>query len=157
MNDYSSIIDHPHYQSKKRPHMSMLSRAAQFSPFAALSGYDEAVNDTQRLTEEKVILGEDAFKDINNTLRYAALSHKPVSITYFLPDPLKRGGSYMTVSGVIYKVDMNEDVVIMEDGSAILLYTITDAVIDQGTVLEPSHCPHYYIISSSSLQYPSYP
>ncbi len=129
MNDYSSIIDHPHYQSKKRPHMSMLSRAAQFAPFAALSGYDEAVNETQRLTEEKVILGEDAVKDIDNTLRYAALSHKPVSITYFLPDPLKRGGSYMTVSGVIYKVDMNEDVVIMEDGSAILLYSITDAVV----------------------------
>ena len=129
MKDYSRIIDHPHYQSKKRPHMSMLSRAAQFAPFAALSGYDEAVNETHRLTEEKVILDEDAVKDIDNTLRYAVLSHKPVSITCFLPDPLKCGGSYVTVSGLIYRVDMNEDVVIMEDGSAVLLYSITDVSI----------------------------
>ena len=129
MNDYSRIMDHKHYQSKKRPHMSMMSRAAQFAPFAALSGFDEAVNETERQTSEKIILGEDTVTDIDRNLRYAAFSHKPVSITYFLPDPLKRGGTYMTVTGVIYKVDMNEDVVIMEDGSAILLYSITDVSI----------------------------
>ncbi|MCR5747205.1 MAG: YolD-like family protein [Lachnospiraceae bacterium] len=129
MNDYSRIIDHKHYQSKKRPQMSMLSRAAQFAPFAALSGYDEAINETKRLTSEKTILDEDAVKDIDNTLRYAVLSHKPVNITYFLPDPLKHGGSYLTISGIIYKVDLNEDVVIMEDGAAVLLYSITDVSI----------------------------
>ena len=56
MSDYSNIIDHPHYQSQKRPHMSMTNRAAQFSPFAALTGYDEAIDDAIKLSEEEASL-----------------------------------------------------------------------------------------------------
>ena len=62
MNDYSNIIDHPHYQSAKRPHMSMTARAAQFSPFAALSGYDEAIEDTQADVISEVLRRDD-FSD----------------------------------------------------------------------------------------------
>ncbi len=131
MTDYSSIIDHEHYKSKKRPHMSLHSRAAQFAPFAALTGLDDAVNETGRLTSEKLILSEDTENDIDRTLRYALLAHKYVTITYFLPDPLKQGGKYMTISGLIYKVDMNEEVVIMNDGSAILLYSITNVTLEK--------------------------
>ena len=127
--DYSRIIDHPHYQSKTRQPMPMIKRAAQFAPFAALSGYAEAVNETMRETEEKRILDEDEQSNIDRTLRYAMLSHKPVSITYYLPDPTKPGGSYMTLTGRIHKADMLEDVVIMEDGSSILMYNITNAEI----------------------------
>ncbi len=104
----------------------MMQRAAQFSPFAALSGYDEAVNETTRVTEAKRLLDDDARNDIDRTLRFALLSHKPVSITYYVPDPSKPGGSYITFTGCIHQVDMPEDVVIMDDGSAILLYNITD-------------------------------
>lgn len=131
MNDYSRIIDHPHYVSKKRPHMSMTQRAAQFSPFAALSGYDEAVNETQRLTSEKIILGEDAENEIDRVLRFAMLSGKPVKIEYYVPDVLKSGGSYVTVTGTIYKADMHEDVVIMNDGTAILMYNISDVTLEE--------------------------
>lgn len=133
MNDYSRIIEHEHYQSKKRPHMTMLARAAQFAPFAALSGFDEAINETQRQTSERVELEEDSISDIDRTLRYAMFSHKPVDITYFLPDPLKRGGSYITISGMIDKIDMHEDVLLMEDYSVILLYTITDVRLSDGS------------------------
>ncbi|MCR5238199.1 MAG: YolD-like family protein [Lachnospiraceae bacterium] len=127
--DYSRIIDHPHFQSKKRPRMTMMQRAAQFAPFAALTGYTEAVNETERVTDDKRLLAEDAMTDIDRTLRYAMLSHKPVSITYYIPDPGKPGGSYVTATGCIHQVDMLEDVVILDDGSVILLYNITDAEI----------------------------
>ena len=131
MNDYSKIIDHPHYRSRKRKPMSMMQRAAQFSPFAALSGYDEAVNETMRVTKSKRLLDDDARNDIDRTLRLALLSHKPVRITYYVPDPSKPGGSYITFTGCIHQVDMLEDVVVMDDGSAILLYNITDVSLQE--------------------------
>ena len=131
MNDYSKIIDHPHYRSRKRKPMSMMQRAAQFSPFAALSGYDEAVNETTRVTKSKRLLDDDARNDIDRTLRLALLSHNPVRITYYVPDPSKPGGSYITFTGCIHQVDMLEDVVIMDDGSAILLYNITDVSLQE--------------------------
>jgi hypothetical protein len=131
MNDYSKIIEHPHYRSKKRKPMSMMQRAAQFSPFAALSGYDEAVHETTRATESKRLLDDDARNDIDRTLRFALLSHKPVSITYYVPDLSKPGGSYITFTGCIHQVDMSEDVVIMNDGSAILMYNITDISLQE--------------------------
>ncbi len=131
MNDYSKIIDHPHYRSRKRKPMSLMQRAAQFSPFAALSGYDKAVNETVRLTESKRLLDDDARNDIDRTLRFALLSHKPVNITYYIPDPSKPGGSYITFTGCIHQVDMLEDVVIMDDGSAILMYNITDISLQE--------------------------
>ena len=131
MNDYSKIIDHPHYRSRKRKPMFMMQRAAQFSPFAALSGYDEAVNETTRVTKSKRLLDDDARNDIDRTLRLALLSHNPVSITYYVPDPSKPGGSYITFTGCIHQVDMLEDVVIMDDGSAILLYNITDVSLQE--------------------------
>ena len=131
MNDYSMIIDHPHYRSRKRKPMSMMQRAAQFSPFAALSGYDESVNETMRVTESKRLLDDDAMNDIDRTLHYALLSHKPVSITYYIPDPSKPGGSYISFTGCVHQVDMREDVVIMDDGSAILMYNIADVSLQE--------------------------
>ncbi len=109
----------------------MMQRAAQFSPFAALSGYDEAVNETMRVTKSKRLLDDDARNDIDRTLRLALLSHKPVRITYYVPDPSKPGGSYITFTGCIHQVYMLEDVVVMDDGSAILMYNITDVSLQE--------------------------
>lgn len=109
----------------------MMQRAAQFSPFAALSGYDEAVNETMRVTKSKRLLDDDARNDIDRTLRFALLSHKPVRITYYVPDPSKPGGSYITFTGCIHQVYMLEDVVVMDDGSAILMYNITDVSLQE--------------------------
>lgn len=77
MRDYSRIIDHPHYQSKKRPHMPMINRAAQFSPFAALSGYDEAVRETECTTSVRPLLAEDSISDIDRKLRFAVEMQHP--------------------------------------------------------------------------------
>ncbi len=76
MTDYNRIINHPHHRSKNRPHMSMTQRAAQFSPFAALSGLDETMSEASRLTSEKRIPAEDKVRYIDHTLRQAILSHR---------------------------------------------------------------------------------
>ena len=129
MKDYSSMIDHPHFRSKKYPPMSMTKRAAQFAPFAALVGYDEAVLETGRLTSDMVILDEDAINEIDDTLRQASGSGTPVNITYFVKDENKAGGSYKDISGRIRKVDTLSNKVIFDDGSYVPLEDITDISI----------------------------
>ncbi|MCR5591687.1 MAG: YolD-like family protein [Lachnospiraceae bacterium] len=126
MSDYSSIINHPHHQSKTRPHMSMTARAAQFSPFAALTGYGEAVEETGRLTDEKIILDEDSIEELNRKLNMISQGKSDVAITHFLPDALKMGGSYIISSGSVKKIDAVENKVIMEDGTVIPIEDIFD-------------------------------
>ena len=129
MNNYDSIMDHPHHQSKTRPHMSMVARAAQFSPFAALVGYDESVAETQRLTEEKITLDPDAVLAINRTLSEIQPGRTTAAITCFIPDSLKEGGTYTIVSGVVKKIDVLEEKVIMKDGTVIPTDDIFDIEI----------------------------
>ena len=127
MNDYSDIMDHPHHRSQTRPHMSMITRAAQFSPFAALTGYDEAISETQRLTEEQVTLDETEVARINEQLSEIAqhLSERwQVTITYFLPDARKSGGAYLTDTGTVKKIDEVEHVVRMDSGIGISMERI---------------------------------
>ena len=126
MSDYSNIIDHPHHQSQTRPHMSMIARAAQFSPFAALTGYGDAVDETARLTSEKVILDADATAELDRKLQSATEANTPVAITYFVPDHLKEGGAYTIISGTIRKTDPIENTVTMDDGSIIPIDDILD-------------------------------
>ena len=126
MKDYSDIIDHPHHRSKVRPHMSMTARAAQFSPFAALTGYGDAVEETGRLTEEKIVLDDDAILAIDEKLRRIEDGNRNVMITYFLPDLLKEGGSYTIVSGQVKKIDTADGRVIMDDGTAVPVDDIFD-------------------------------
>lgn len=99
MHKYDDIINLPHYTSSKRPRMAMIDRAAQFSPFAALTGYDAAVKETARLTEDRVELDEYQKSALNDRLQIVQerLSDTPViSITYFVPDERKSGGAYCT-------------------------------------------------------------
>ena len=125
MSDYSNIIDHPHYQSKTRPHMPMTARAAQFSPFAALTGYGESVEETRRLTDEKIILDDDAASELDRKLAMIGKG-RTAAITYFMPDLLKTGGSYIIASGNIKKIDPAENKIIMEDGTAIPVDDVFD-------------------------------
>ena len=114
---YSRIINMPHHVSSKHPRMSMIDRAAQFSPFAALTGYDAAVKETARLTEQKVDLDEYEKADLDERLRIATeLGSPEITIKYFKPDERKIGGSYISVTGVIKKIDSYERIVIMRDG-----------------------------------------
>ena len=126
MSDYSNIIDHPHHQSATRPHMSMINRAAQFSPFAALTGYGDCVEETRRLTEEKVILDDDAIAELNRKLQEIEAGNRLVAITFFAPDPLKSGGAYTIISGEVKKIDTIENKVVMTDGAVVPIDDIFD-------------------------------
>lgn len=118
MGKYDDIINLPHHTSPKRPRMSMIDRAAQFSPFAALTGYDAAVKETARLTDQRMELDEYAKAALDERLQIIQdhLSEMPeVTITYFQPDDRKAGGAYLSVTGSIKKIDAYEKCVVMID------------------------------------------
>ena len=126
-NKYDDIINLPHHVSITHPHMSRLDRAAQFSPFAALTGYDAAIKETARLTDRKVELGESELEELNQTLLELSdrISQQPQAmITYFEPDKRKEGGVYITVSKEIKRIDEIEQAICFTDGSKISLSNI---------------------------------
>lgn len=115
---YADIIDKQHHVSKKRPPMSMEERAAQFSPFAALTGYEAAVKETARLTDDREELDEDEKTRLNAQLQKisARLQEQPeVMVTYFAPDERKTGGARQTYRGRLRKIDRNRKMLIMVD------------------------------------------
>lgn len=129
---YDDILDLPHHISATRPHMSMADRAAQFSPFAALTGYDAAIRETGRLTDMETELTEDALDTLDQKLRsLTECSHeKPgVCITYFQPDSRKAGGKYVTVSGTIKKIDPVDRLLRMTNGTTIQMDHIVDITL----------------------------
>ena len=104
---YDDIINMPHHVSASRPRMSMIDRAAQFSPFAALSGYGEAVAETARLTDRKIEIDEtdQAILDMKQRILMDAISEHPlITVTYFKKDERKAGGKYLTVSAELKKI-----------------------------------------------------
>ncbi len=118
MGSYDDIIHLPHHVSATRPHMPITDRAAQFSPFAALTKHGDAIVETARLTQERKELTEDAKADIElrlNLLAKQIASQPQVSITYFQPDEMKDGGSYITVAGIVIKIDVYDHIVVMQD------------------------------------------
>ena len=121
-DNYNDIINLPHHVSATRPQMSMMDRAAQFSPFAALTGYDAAIKETGRLTDEKIELGEEELSILNMKFQLLldSLDEEPeVHITYFKPDDRKAGGAYLTASGTVKKIDDFERIIFMENGTKI--------------------------------------
>lgn len=128
-NRYDDIINLPHHQSTVRAHMTLHDRAAQFAPFAALTGYEEAIEETARVTDKKIILDESAVEKINEKL-YEISQHLEekwdVSVTYFRPDPLKNGGVYLTDVGTIEKIDAIEKQIFMDSGIKIAMEQIIE-------------------------------
>ena len=119
---YNEIMGLPHHVSKTRPQMPMSDRAAQFAPFAALTGYDAAIKETGRLTDERIELDVEALSalDMKYQLLMEALDEAPeVTITYFQPDERKAGGKYITATGAVKKVDDFERRITMRDGTRI--------------------------------------
>ncbi|WP_019229960.1 UV-damage repair protein [Sedimentibacter sp. B4] len=119
---YDDIMNLPHHVSATRPHMSAIDRAAQFSPFAALTGYGDAIKETARLTGERVELDEYMKDVLSIRLQIIAdqlKEHPKIAITYFQPDEKKNGGAYVTVSGRAKKIDEYERVVVMTDGTRV--------------------------------------
>ena len=119
---YDDIIDLPHPMSQKHPRMSMHDRAAQFSPFAALTGHVAAIAETERETAAWTDLEEDEREHLNRQLCILRdrLEERPeVAITYFVPDSRKAGGAYVTIRGVARKMDLREQVIQMADRSRV--------------------------------------
>ena len=134
--EYDDIIHLPRPISKTHPPMSAMDRAAQFSPFAALTGYDAAIKETARLTNEKIELDEYAKDALNERLQIMAdriKEHPEIAITYFQPDAKKNGGAYVTAIGAVKKIDEYERFVVMTDGTAIF---IEDIISIEGQIFD---------------------
>ena len=119
---YNEIMGLPHHVSKNRPQMPMSDRAAQFAPFAALTGYDAAIKETGRLTDERIELDVEALSalDMKYQILMEALDEAPeVTITYFQPDERKAGGKYVSAVGAVKKIDDFERRITMRDGTRI--------------------------------------
>ena len=119
---YDDIINLPHHVSTTRPSMTVVDRAAQFSPFAALTGHDAAIKETARLTDERIELDEyskDALSDRLQIVADRIKEHPEIAIAYFQPDAKKNGGAYLAAVGSVKKIDEYERVVIMTDSTAI--------------------------------------
>ena len=128
-DEYNDIINLPHHISSKRPQMPMLDRAAQFSPFAALTGYDDAIRETGRLTGEKIDLSEEEKEalDRKQQILLEKLSDRPaLTVIYFVPDTKKSGGAYVTKSGNLKKMDSFERLMILTDGTKIPLDDVAE-------------------------------
>ena len=126
---YDDIINLPHHVSDKHPHMPAIDRAAQFSPFAALTGFGAAITETGRLTDKRIELDEYEKATLNEKLsRIQAQLSSQVELTviYFRPDKKKSGGTYVTFKGMVKKIDEHERVVVMENRTKIPIDDIVD-------------------------------
>ena len=126
---YDDIINLPHHVSPTRKRMPMIDRAAQFSPFAALTGYDASIREAGRLTDRQIDFDVDGKLMLDEKLRRLAehIKEQPqVTITYFVPDERKSGGKYVEVSGKVRKIDQYEKLILMEDGAQICFEKIHD-------------------------------
>lgn len=124
-DNYDDILRLPHHVSKTHPRMSRQDRAAQFSPFAALTGYEAVVKETARLTEERRMLTEDEIAELDARLRLAMDLDAEITVTWFRPDDKKAGGSSVTTTGRIKKADELQHVLTMEDGTKIPIQDVT--------------------------------
>lgn len=136
---YNEIMGYPHHVSKTRPQMPMSDRAAQFAPFAALTGYDAAIKETGRLTDERIELDVEALSalDMKYQLLMEALDEAPeVTITYFRPDERKAGGKYVSAVGAVKKIDDFERRITMQDGAKIPMDDVLSIEGELFSVLE---------------------
>ena len=126
MTNYESIINLPHHVSRTRKPMDMMSRAAQFAPFAAPTGHDAAIQETARQTTEQLDQSAEQLEEMSRKLNYAlSLSDAPLlTITYFQPDSRKSGGAYVTIEGKVKSIDEYSNLMILADDNRIPLSAI---------------------------------
>lgn len=125
---YDDVIYRQHPTSKKHPRMSRMNRAAQFAPFAALTGYEESIKETARLTDRKIELSEYEIEELNAKLNFIQdhiKEHPKVTVTYFQPDERKAGGAYITVSGEAINVDCFKKLLSLKEKRIINFFDIT--------------------------------
>ena len=126
---YNDIINLPHFVSKKHPQMSLYNRSAQFAPFAALVGYDEAIEETARLVDKRIELSDEEIEKLNITIQKIIdnISNcSPITVTYFIADNYKDGGKYVTITGTLKKIKEYPYTLIMSDNTEIKFEDIFD-------------------------------
>lgn len=128
-NAYEDIIDLPHHRSRKHPPMKVADRAAQFAPFAALTGFEDAVKETARITEQKHELTEDKIAEINECLMQLqenSASRPELMVTWFVPDGRKEGGAYHKIRDRVQKIDAVTGRLHLENGEIIEIENISE-------------------------------
>lgn len=126
---YDDIIKMEHHKSKKHPPMSLYARSAQFAPFAALTGYEEAVRETAREVGERIEIDDELKEILDGKIQILSeqIRKKPeIIFTYFIPDLTKEGGSYISVTGIVKKIDLYYQKIILEDKTEIPINEIID-------------------------------
>ena len=127
MSKYDDIINLPHHRSKTHPHMALIDRASQFAPFAALTGYGDAIDETARLTDGRPDLDEQQLAELNERLlQIMAKPNTVVRITYFVPDEKKEGGRYEQTEGIIKKIDEIVKAIVTDRGERIPIENIVE-------------------------------
>ncbi|MDY2593933.1 MAG: hypothetical protein SOW34_03305 [Oliverpabstia sp.] len=129
MGEYDDIINLPHHVSRKHPQMSIHDRAAQFAPFAALTGHGEAIAETARLTDRKIELDDYEKMKLDEKLlilQEHIMEMPEISVTYFCPDEKKEGGRYVTLTKALRKINVVERTLLMEDGMQIRIEDILE-------------------------------
>ena len=121
MDSYDDIINLPHYRSPNRKPMPVENRAAQFAPFAALSGHDEAIAETARITDERIELTNEEKLDIESAVVRSYETQSPVTIIYYCADAVKAGGTYRRLTGIVKKIDAYEKTIRLTDGTNLKL------------------------------------
>ena len=126
MSEYDDIIGLPRPKSRHEP-MPMSDRAAQFSPFAALTGYGDAIDETARLTDHRIELSEEERAELDYKQQYLSTLDAPtVTVTYFVPDERKAGGAYVTRKGVLKRIDEVERTMVFADGTRVALDEVVE-------------------------------
>jgi hypothetical protein len=127
LSKYLDIINLPRHISTRRAPMSISNRAAQFAPFAALTGYESSIREAARFTEQRIEPDEDQKAAINEMLQYINrhINEQPeVTVLYFRPDERKNGGRYVTVTGNVVKFDATEKTLWLADGAVLFIENI---------------------------------
>ncbi len=135
MQKYNDIINLSHYEPKKHKRMSMYARAAQFAPFAALTGYDDSVKETARLTNKRIEIDEEVKALLDWKLQEIQenICNRPVvTITYFIPDAKKNGGKYVITTGSVKKIDKFKQVIILDKNKEIPIGEVIELIVDVG-------------------------
>ena len=129
MDNYEDIINLPHHVSERHPHMSMMNRAAQFAPFAALTGHAAAIEETARLTDSQMELADEDSEILNQKMAYLREiihEHPTIDVTYFEPDNRKAGGAYKTIEGQLQNIDDHNQCLVLRDGKVVYFKSVLD-------------------------------
>ena len=139
MNNYDDIINLPHPEPKNHTRMSIESRSAQFAPFAALTGHNDAIKETERLTTKRIELSDNDKELINNKLLLIdkLKSEKPlITFTYFIYDNKKNGGKYVNITGIVKRIDLINSIIYLTNNVNIPIEEIIDINADIFNIYE---------------------